>query len=38
MNVGYKNSGYIIQSNYGTKGNFEVVVPVAGGTTTLVSR
>jgi hypothetical protein len=26
-----KNSGYLIQSNYGTKGNFEVVVPVEGG-------
>jgi hypothetical protein len=27
----YKNNGYLIQSNYGTKGNFEVVVPVQGG-------
>ena len=30
INMGYKSSGYIIQSNYGTKGNFEVV-PVEGG-------
>ena len=24
INMGFKNSGYLIQSNYGTKGNFEV--------------
>jgi hypothetical protein len=23
-----KNSGYLIQSNFGTKGNFEPIVPV----------
>ena len=31
INMRYKNSGYLIQSNYGTKGNVEVVVPVEGG-------
>lgn len=30
IDMGYKNSDYLIQSNYGTKGNFEVVVPVEG--------